>query len=128
MQLAKAISFDSVIFIEKRRVANRLWSKVNFCGQIYFIHGRRAQGPHAAPAPFVRVPAAWWRAPSGFGAVVAALPEPWNGQKSRRAGQRDRHEAWRDRHKAARPACVAAWVWRPSGAPRRRRNGRTAGP
>jgi hypothetical protein len=33
MQLTKTIFPDSVIFIEKKRVENRLWRKSAFCGE-----------------------------------------------------------------------------------------------
>jgi hypothetical protein len=33
MQLTKTIFPDSASFIEKKRVENRLWRKVNFCGE-----------------------------------------------------------------------------------------------
>ena len=34
MQLTKTISFDSVIFIEKKRIENRLWAKSDFVCKI----------------------------------------------------------------------------------------------
>jgi hypothetical protein len=33
MQFTKTIFLDSVIFIEKKRVENRLWRKSAFCGE-----------------------------------------------------------------------------------------------
>ena len=38
MQLTKTRSFDSIIFVEKKRVENGLWAKSEFLWAISFIH------------------------------------------------------------------------------------------
>ena len=45
MQLTRTIFSDSAIFIEKKRVENRLWAKRKCCGQKKMHHLRRSRCP-----------------------------------------------------------------------------------